>query len=82
MKKFAMIVFLICVALITTSCNSTKVFYYGSNFGNEIKATYTYFTGTEKKNIGLKEGDVLRMEYESVVNEGTLTLSLLIQTMR
>lgn len=78
-KKFGLLLIVLVgfAILFTSGCSNAKVFYYGSNVGNEIKGTYKYFKGTETKKIELKEDDVLKMEYASVVDSGTLTMRLI-----
>lgn len=67
---------LFCLLIVITGCEK-KVMYMWSNFGDQIKASYHHFHGTETKNITLEEGEILYLEYSSKVQEGSLTITLL-----
>lgn len=76
-KAWLLLSVIVSITVLLNGCKSTKVFYYSSNVGNEIEATYKYFKGTETKKIDLKKDEILKLEYDSVVETGTLTINLL-----
>jgi len=78
MKRKRLTVLLLIVLITTiafTGC-TRKLMWSGNSAGDHIRATYMRFTGTEKKVIRLDEGDTLAIDYQSEVNEGTLTLTI------
>jgi len=78
MKKKGLLIFLLVVIVSTlafTGC-TRKLMWSGNSGKDHIHATYKRFTGTEKEGIRLKEGDTLVINYQSEVNEGTLSLTI------
>lgn len=78
MKHKGLAVFLLIVlisAMAFTGC-TRKLMWSGNSGKDHIEAKYKKFTGTEKKRIRLEEGDTLVIDYQSEVDEGTLTLTV------
>ena len=78
MNKKGLLIFLLIVIVSTlafTGC-TRKLMWSGNSGKDHIEARYKKFTGTEKKAIRLEEGDILSIDYQSEVDEGTLSLTV------
>ncbi|MNC39499.1 hypothetical protein D3C76_57270 [compost metagenome] len=61
--------------LLIAGCEK-QVMYVGSSTPHQIKASYWLLSGTEKKTLKLKEGDMLLLSYASKVEKGELSMKL------
>lgn len=79
MNKKRITVYLLLALIISTlaftGC-SRKLMWVGNSGQDHIQATYKRFTGTEKKNIRVEEGDTLVIVYQSEVSEGNLSVTI------
>ena len=63
------------MVIVITGCDR-RLLYVGNSTSNSINASYKLFTGTEDKNINLKQGEVLNIKYTSEVTSGKLFIQL------
>ena len=54
--------------------------YSGSSVGRKIKGSYQFFDGTKIKVISAKEGKTIVINFASEVQEGELTMSILLDS--
>lgn len=65
---------LLAAAALLSGCQSIKIGYVGSNRAGHMAGSYARFTGEESHAVGLKQDQVLRLEYELVAEEGALAV--------
>ena len=76
---FVISIIILLSTCVLSSCNedtSTKVGYLGSSAGNQVRASYELFDGTEKKTFRAEKGDRLEFSYTSEVKEGRLEFKI------
>ncbi|KWX73046.1 hypothetical protein AMQ84_24425 [Paenibacillus riograndensis] len=61
--------------LLLAGCEK-QVMYVGSSTPHQMKASYLLLSGTEKKTLKLKKGDILYLSYASKVEKGELSMKL------
>lgn len=71
---------LICVftSVILPSCgeSGTRTLYSGSKVGDQICASYEFFSGVDKKTFIADEGDMIVFSYDSSVEKGRLKMEI------
>ena len=60
-----------------SSDSYSAVMSISSDSSNRMKMSYKYFQGTRTREMSLKKGEVLTINYKSSVTKGTLTLKVL-----
>lgn len=65
------------IIMLLAACDKRVVFVgSSSDTNNQIKASYSLFTGTDEKKVNLKSGETLAVDYRSEVAKGDLTIKL------
>jgi len=76
MKKITLLTLLtLLLSLALTSC-VRKVGWVGINYGGKMKASYRLFDGPQTSTVSLEAGEQVTLNYDVVVEEGSLTLTL------
>jgi hypothetical protein len=67
------------VALVAPACSSSqvRVGFVGSQFGNRMDFDYDLFSGQEQKTLNLDQDQVLDLNFDIQVDDGSLTLQLI-----
>lgn len=63
------------LVIVITGCDR-RLLYVGNSTSNSINGSYKLFSGTEDKNINLKQGEILNIKYSSEVTSGKLFIQL------
>lgn len=63
------------LVIVITGCDR-RLLYVGNSTSNSIYGSYKLFSGTEDKNINLKQGEILNIKYSSEVTSGKLSIQL------
>ena len=79
MKRLAAaaILAVVLLPLLVSACTNIQLGYSGSNVGNKLNASYQYFSGTRTKDISVKSGETILIQYSSEVEEGGLSMTVL-----
>ncbi len=79
-KLIYLILAVLCIFSFTVlpSCedSGTRVLYSGSKVGDQICASYEFFTGVDEKTFMADEGDMIRFSYVSSVEKGKLKMEI------
>ena len=79
-KLYYLILVVICIFsfMVLPSCedSGTRILYSGSKVGDQICASYEFFTGVDKKTFMADEGDMIRFSYVSSVEKGRLKMEI------
>ena len=75
-KFIVLSVVILSVLLSACDLSQIRIGWAGSSSLNRMAYKYTRFSGMETKQLSLKEGDHLELEYELEVEKGLLKLSL------
>ena len=79
MKKQNQIVLaLLLLAVMLAGCGSTQIRkdWAGTNVPGRIAFTYSSFTGMETARVNIEENETLKVDFDVVVTQGSLTLRL------
>ncbi|MBP1904662.1 hypothetical protein J2Z32_001285 [Paenibacillus turicensis] len=63
------------LVIVITGCDR-RLLYIGNSTSNAMNGSYKLFSGTEDKNINLKQGEILNIKYSSEVTSGKLFIQL------
>jgi hypothetical protein len=63
------------LVIVITGCDR-RLLYVGNSTSSSINGSFKLFTGTENKNINLKQGEILNIKYTSEVTSGKLFIQL------
>jgi hypothetical protein len=63
------------LVIVITGCDR-RLLYVGNSTSSSINGSFKLFTGTENKNIKLKQGEILNIKYTSEVTSGKLFIQL------
>lgn len=76
MKKGLIICFVIASVLLT-SCSKTQTGWVATNIGENFQASYQRFDGREVETFQLDSGETFSLTFDIVVDEGSLTLTMI-----
>lgn len=77
---YYLVLALICIfsSVILPSCgeSGTRVLYSGSKVGDQICASYDFFSGVDKKTFVADDGDMIVFSFDSSVEKGRLKMEV------
>lgn len=67
------------IALMTPACSNSqvRVGFVGSQVGNSMEYDYSLFTGREQKTLDLEQGQTLDLNFDVLVESGSIRLQLI-----
>lgn len=75
MVKSRLLLLVTLLAVLTAGC-TVEIGMLSSSVNRQMQARYTYFDGMKSKSVPLQQGDSLLLNFEAVVESGSLMLRL------